>query len=98
MTDLSEQQIQTRLDYADPFTVEFFQTCTDEKILQILDATTAKLNAPLLKNSASTKTAMREYIQIGRDVMGLRTIVRMRKKELDSDKDRDADALGMSLV
>ena len=92
-----EQLIQERLDHADPFLLEFFQTCTDEKLMELMDKKTLELSAPLLVHSHSTREAIKEYLMVARNVMALRTINRIRKKELEQGS-TDVEKMGISIT
>jgi hypothetical protein len=96
--DMHEQLIQERLDSADPYLIEFFHTCTDEKLMELMDKRTAELEAPLLKHSHSARQSIKDYLMVARNVMALRSIQRLRRKEMKEGYDPDAGKKGISLV
>lgn len=95
--NFNEQKIQERLDKADPFLIEYLITCSDEKLMELADQKKEQLISPLLKHSHTTRDAINEYIAAIQDVMGLRTIAMLRKKEKESGIISEIENKGISI-
>ncbi|WGH49845.1 hypothetical protein [Alishewanella phage vB_AspM_Slickus01] len=89
----AQTALQSRLDHADPFKLEYLQTLNDQELANRLMKRQEDLFKPLVRSSYNMREDISDEIKLIEDLISLRSFGKIRKK-IDSGDESE----GVTLV